>query len=336
MGVVIEDIAYHLPEKVLSNEQLAREHPQWDMNRVLRRGGVVERRIAADGETALDLAKVACEKLLAGHEGLRERIDALVFCTQSPDYVLPPNSCLLHGALGLPENVMAFDCNHACSAYVYALAIARSMLLAGTASNVLLVNADTYSKYIHPDDRSARILFGDGAAATWIRRRDDVEGVVDVLCSTFGQDFQSFYLPAGGCRLPKSSETCVPVVDDDGNVRTQEHIHMDGFGILTFVNRKVSAQVHQLLEKHRLSIDDVDLFLFHQASKLALETLARMLDLPQEKVYTNLELIGNTVSASIPIAIKDAMGAGIWRPGQKVVLAGFGVGLSWATALVEL
>lgn len=336
MGVIIEDIAYHLPEKVLSNEQLAREHPDWDMKRVLRRAGVVERRIAADGQTALDLALVACEKLFAAHEGLRQRLDAVLFCTQSPDYLLPPNACLLHGRLELGEKVMAFDCNHACSAYVYGLAIARSLILSGAVRDLLLVNADTYSKYIHPDDRSARVLFGDGAAASWIRHTEEARGIVDVLCATCGQEFKSFYLPAGGCRLPKSSATAVPVVDDDGNVRTLDHIHMDGFGILTFVNSKVAAQVQELLEAHQLSVDQIDLFVFHQASKLVLETLARMLDLPHEKVFRNLERIGNTVSASIPIAIKDLMDAGRWRRGQKVVLSGFGVGLSWATALVQL
>lgn len=335
MGIVIQDIAYHLPEAVLTNERLRQENPDWDMVRVEHRAGVVRRHVAAVDETALDLAVVACKNLFAANASLENRVDAIVFCTQSPDHILPGNACLLHGRLDLSEHVLAFDIDLACSGYVYGLAVVEGLLRSGRAGNALLVNSDTYTKYVHERDRSAKVLFGDGAAVSWICDCEGSLGLKDFQFATFGKNYESFSVPAGGCRLPHSEETARPVADQEGNVRALDHIRMDGMAILNFVNSRIPGQIKSLLESNRLTVADIDLFVFHQASKMATDSLTRLLRIPPERVFLNLMDVGNTVSASIPIALKDAMIAGKCPPGSRVVLCGFGAGLSWATALYQ-
>ena len=199
----------------------------------------------------------------------------------------------------------------------------------------MLINTDTYSKYIHAQDRSARVLFGDAAAVTWITASNSTQGIIDIQCSTSGKDYEKFIIPAGGCRMPKSKATTTPKIDNSENVRTLENIHMDGMGILVFVNSKVPKQIHCILKRNALTIDDIDLFVFHQASKLALDSLTRLLKINSKKVYKNIQDIGNTVSASIPIALKDAIDSKKINQGEKVLLSGFGVGLSWGTAIIQ-
>ncbi len=336
MGTKIQDIAYYLPEKVVTNEDLQAEHPSWEMSQVEARAGVHTRHIAGPNETALDLSLEACKKLFDQRGDARERLDGLIFCTQSEDYIMPPNSCLLHEKLGLSENVFAFDFNLACSGYIYGLALARGLVHSGMVSNMLLVTADTYSKYINKGDRSARVLFGDGAAVTLITASDSQKGIIDIVCATSGKNHDAFMIPAGGCRIPISEKTHSSTTDHSGNVRSAENIHMDGMDILTFVNSKVPEQVRSILARNSLTVEDIDLYVFHQASRLALDSLTRLLKLKPEKVFRNLGEVGNAVSASIPIALKDALDSGKLHPGEMVLLSGFGVGLSWGTAIVEI
>lgn len=336
MKCTIKAIAYELPQRIVDNDELHRENPAWEMARVEARAGVLRRHIARDDETALDLSIAACEKLFAEHPQAKADVDAIVYCTQSPDHVMPPNSCLLHGKLGLSESVLAFDFTLACSGFIYGLAISRGLLLSGAAGNVLLVTADTYSKYIHPGDRGARVLFGDAAAVTWLGLSAAGDGISDIQCATSGKDGGKFMIPAGGSRLPRSEKTGQPVTDRSGNVRTPEHIHMDGLGVLSFFNSRVPGHVRGILERNQLTVADVDLFVFHQASKVVLDYIIGALKIPPEKAPCNLRDIGNTVSASIPIALKDAMDHGQASPGQTVLLCGFGVGLSWGSAILEL
>ncbi len=341
MRPTIEAMAYHLPENVVTNDDLLKENPGWDMAQVETRSGVVSRRVANSGQTALDLAEEACKKLFKENPGLESKIDGVIFCTQTPDYILPPNSTILHGRLKLSESTFATDINLACSGFVYGLALARGLILGKTARNILLVTADTYSKHIGPKDRSTRAVFGDGAAVSWISdgqesERPGLRGTItDIMCATSGEHFQKFLVPAGGCRAPKSAETSKPIEESNGNIRSLEQIQMDGMGIFSFVNSRVPKQVKATLERNQLTTSDVDVYVFHQASKLAIDSLARLLALPEQKVFTNIREIGNTVAASIPIAMTDAIRAGKIQKGQRVLVCGFGVGLSWATALVE-
>lgn len=333
-NVKILDIEYVLPDKVVTNQDLHNENPDWDMRNVEIKSGVIQRHIAAVGETAFNLAARACDKLFHSGRHDKAEIDAVIFCTQSPDYVMPSNAFLLHEYLNLDENVLAFDYNLACSGYVYGLAIARALILAGTATKVLLATGDTYSRYINAGDRSARVLFGDGAAVSLITASDTDAGIRDVMLATSGKNHRKFYIPAGGCRLPKVVDPTIEI-DGSGNVRTPNDIHMDGMAVWSFIQSTVPKQVRSLMERNALSSEDIDLFVFHQASKMTLESLTKALRLNEKKVYLNLSQTGNLVSSSLPIALKNALDEGRIQPGNMILMSGFGVGLSWGSLLMK-
>jgi 3-oxoacyl-[acyl-carrier-protein] synthase-3 len=333
-SVKIQDIEYSLPNKIVTNEDLQNENPHWDMRNVEIKSGVVQRHIAASDETAFDLAARACDKLFHDGRHNKDDVDALIFCTQSADYIMPSNAFLLHEYLDLDEGVLAFDYNLACSGYVYGLAIARALILAGTASKVLLATADTYSRYINAGDRSARVLFGDGAAVTLIAASETDAGIRDVMLATSGKHHRKFYIPAGGCRLPKLVNPDQEI-DASGNIRTPNDIHMDGMAVWSFIQSTVPKQIRALMERNSLSAEDIDLFVFHQASKMTLESLTKALRLGEEKVYLNLSQTGNLVSASLPIALKNALSENRIKPGDLILMSGFGVGLSWGSLLMK-
>ncbi len=334
-GAYIEAIEYALPEKVVTNADLALENPAWDMTRLLERTGVEARHIAGPAETALDLGHRACSSLQAQGNLRLEEIDALIFCTETPDYPLPPNACILHERLQLPTQVMAFDITLACSGFVYALGLARSLLRSGTARRVLIVTADTYSRLIHPGDRASRCLFGDGGAATIVGPGPRGLEVLDVTYGTSGAQHDRFIVRAGGARLPRSPETARPTTDRSGNIRTAENIEMDGFGVLSFFNSVIPPAVRDILQRNQLSQDDIGCFVFHQASRVAVDGINRILKIPPDRLVFDMATTGNLVAASIPVALKRAQDAGRLLAGKHAVLCGFGVGLSWATALVR-
>lgn len=335
MSVIIKDIAYHLPENIVTNKDLHEENPDWDMKNVELKSGVVQRHIAVDGETAFDLAAKAADKLFSSGEHDKNDIDAIIFCTQSPDYIMPSNAFLLHDYLGLKDEVLAFDFNLACSGYIYGLALARSLIIAGTAHNVLLATGDTYSKYINKKDRSARVLFGDGAAVSLITATDSDVGIFDVMLATSGKHHQKFYVPAGGSRLPSGDETAIEEADSSGNVRSKDDIYMDGMGVWSFIQSTVPKQIRSLLERNSLGVEDLDQFVFHQASKLTLDSLIKALKIDSDKAFLDLATTGNLVSSSIPVALKNAIQQGKVKPGSTVLLSGFGVGLSWGSMLIK-
>ena len=335
-AVGILAVAFHLPDRRVSNAELQKEHPDWDMAQLVERTGVYERPIAAEGETAFDLGLAACRKLIEAGDLDPADIGAVIFCTQTPDYIMPPNACLLHGALDLSPDVLAFDITLACSGYVYGLTVAESLIAAGRAGSVLLVTADTYSRLIHPQDRTTRCLFGDGAAASLIGPVEDGEGIVDIRCGTAGTRGDRFMVPAGGARLKKNAGTAEPETDRFGNVRTAEHIHMNGFGVLAFANKYMPSAVHDILDANGLCIDDLDIVIFHQASRVALDSLCRLTGVSPDQNFGNLATVGNLVSASIPVALADAVSQGRLAPGSLLLLCSFGVGLSWGNALIRL
>jgi 3-oxoacyl-[acyl-carrier-protein] synthase-3 len=334
--IAIEGIACAYPARCVTNAELQAQFPDWDFNRIEKRTGVKQRYVASQDETALDFAVQACAKLDAAGCLRPSEIDAAIFCTQSPDYIMPPNACLLHGRLGLKPEALAFDITLACSGYIYGLQLASSLLRSGAATRVLLATADTYTRYIHPGDRSTRCLFGDGGAVSILSKSPGGHTVRDICCGTDGKHYCKFIIPAGGMRRPQTAETARERVDDSGNIRTEQHIHMDGMGVLSFFNATVPDAVSATLARNNLSIAEVDLFVFHQASQLALDSLRTALRIPREKMIYDLAETGNLVSASIPVALSRALAAGTARRGQKVLLCGFGVGLSWGTALVDL
>ena len=331
-GARIVAVDYTLPEREITNEELDRQHPRWRVAEVALRTGVISRRWCGPGETALDLGERACRQL-AARTGLDlARADALLFCTQSPDYLMPPNACLLQHRLSLPPTVAALDFTLACSGYIYGLYLAKSLIESGAATNVLLVSAETYSKRFHPDDRGPATLFGDGGAATWISTG---AGIGPCLLGTDGSAAAWFSIPGGGARHPSSAETARPAADESGNVRSSEHIHMNGVAVLEFVKNKIPGLVRALLAREALTWSDIDLVIFHQASEIALKYLQDALNIPAAKVFRNLARVGNTVSASIPIALRDAEIQGLLRPESRILLTGFGVGLSWGGCIVN-
>ena len=334
--IAIEAIASGFPVRSMGNEEWRAAYPDWDFERLEKRTGVLRRFVASEGETALDFALAACRQLESEGKLRAPEIDAIIFCTQSPDYIMPPNSCLLHGELGLRPDVIAFDITLACSGYIYGLQLASSLIESGASRRVLLATADTYTRFIHPGDRATRCLFGDGGAVSILSKAENGRGIRGIQCGTAGKHFQKFMIAAGGMRTPCSAATARETVDQSGNVRSLEQIKMDGLGVLSFFNATVPCAVRTAVARHNLSLEDIDLFLFHQASQVALDSLRSALAIPAEKMVYDLAETGNLVSASIPVALKRAMDSGRARPGQVALLCGFGVGLSWGTAVIDL
>lgn len=333
MRVYIEDTDYFLPEKVMTNDDLKQEHPTWNMDQIEMKSGVHQRHFAGDNETSLDLAIRACDKIFARHD--KNLIDGILFCTQTPDYIMPSNAFLIQNQFNLRRDIFAFDYNLACSGFVYGLVIAQGFILSGLAQRLLLVTADTYSKLINKNDRSCLCLFGDGATATLISASPSNVGIVDIKLGSAGNLWKSFYVPAGGFRLCKSEITSAESVDANGNVHSLNDIHMDGLRVWGFINSEVPVQIRNLMMRNNLSIEDVDLFLFHQASKMTLDSLVRILDISDKQLFTNLAYVGNTISSSIPIALRDAQNQGRIKPGNRIILSAFGVGLSFGTLLMQ-
>ncbi|MCX6250459.1 MAG: ketoacyl-ACP synthase III [Bacteroidetes bacterium] len=334
MNLQIANIEYYLPQKLITNNELQQIHLNWDMSKLAEKTGVFNRYIVEHNETAFDLACKAVDKLIQGDRVLTDSLNGILFCTQSPDYIMPSNAFLIHKYLNLKQSVFAFDYNLACSGFIYGIAIAKGFIAAKLANNILLINADTYSKYIHPKDRSATILFGDGASACLLSGIES-EGIIDIILASSGKDFESFYIPSGGCRIPKSYETSIEKIDESGNIRTDENIHMNGFGVWKFISTNVPKQIFEILNRNNYSLNDIDLYIFHQASKLTIDSLVKALKINPNKVFSNIANVGNLVSASIPVAIKDAEKAGKLNRGDLILLSGFGVGLSWGTVIMK-
>lgn len=328
----IKAIEYYLPELILTNDELAVLYPSWTANKIYEKTGITTRHIATTSQTALDLGEMAAKKILDSSVIERHEIDCLIFASQSPDYKLPSSACILQDRLGLKKNIAAFDINLGCSAYIYALSVAKSFVVSQMARNVLIVTADTYSKYIHPMDKSTRTLFGDGAAATLVGDGGIQIGAFDFGTDGSGKDM--FIINAGGARIPYSDETKKEIHDDD-NVRTAEHIYMDGPGIFNFTIEEIPYSIEKVLQLESLSKNDISLYVLHQANRFMLEFLRKKMKIEKEKFYINLEDTGNTVSSSVPIALKRAWEEGKLQRG-KVVLSGFGVGLSWGSVVLHV
>jgi 3-oxoacyl-[acyl-carrier-protein] synthase-3 len=332
----IAAIATHLPEQVLSNDQLAALYPSWPAAKILEKTGIHERRIAGEDETATDLAYAAAARLFDTSAVARDQIDFLIFCTQAPDHILPTSACILQHRLGLPTHVGALDINLGCSGFVYGLSLAAGLIASGAAATILLLTADTYSKFIHPQDKSVRTLFGDGAAATLIRAGapGDGAGIGPFVFGTDGSGAADLIVEAGAARLPRSADTAQEVTDAAGNVRSRDNLYMNGGAVLNFTLREVPRAVAALLAKTGTVAGDYDRFVLHQANKFMLDALGKKLAVPPERLSRHFERIGNTVSSTIPFVLEREMADGGCSPGTRMMLVGFGVGLSWAAASI--
>jgi 3-oxoacyl-[acyl-carrier-protein] synthase-3 len=329
-------IEYHLPSSRLTNTDLATQFPEWPVEKIETKTGIVERRIAANDECASDLAVEAAKRLFASGVCAPGDIDYILFCTQSPDYFLPTSACLIQDRLGVPQTAGALDFNLGCSGYIYGLGLAQGLIETGQASRVLLLMGDTYSKHINPGDKSVRTIFGDAAAATLVAAvPGDSSWIGPHVVGTDGSGAENLIVPAGGMRLRRSPETAVAVSDESGNERSKDDLFMNGGEIFSFTLRVVGKAVEKLLAKAGLAMDDIDLFVFHQANRYMLDHLRKRLNIPQERFYIAMSHCGNTVSSTIPIALQHARQDGLLSKGKRVMLVGFGVGYSWGATLVR-
>lgn len=328
----IKAVSYYLPEKVLTNEELVKDFPEWSVEKVAAKVGVDSRHIAASGETAGDMAEEAAKKMFAEYSIDPKSVDFLLLCTQSPDYFLPSTSCILQDRLGIPTSAGALDYNLGCSGCVYGMAIAKGLIAAGIAKNVLLLTAETYNKYLHPLDKSNRSIFGDGAAACLI----STEGLAEIgefVLGTDGRGAEHLILKKGAARQPEANGH--EEEDDDGHVRRDDYLYMDGGAVFNFTLDVVPPMMQQILDKNKLSKDDVSYYVFHQANKFMLSTIRKMCVLPKEKFYINLAQTGNTVSSTVLIGLKDCLDNGTIKAGMNVMISGFGVGLSWGGTILK-
>jgi 3-oxoacyl-[acyl-carrier-protein] synthase-3 len=333
MKAYLKAISYFLPEDSLTNEKINQDFPEWDIEKISSKTGINSRHISAPDEFASDLALKAAEKLFSEHHIDRDFIDFLLLCTQSPDYFLPTTACILQEKLNLPTTVGALDFNLGCSGYVYGLSLAKGLIAGGMAKNVLLITAETYSKFIHPKDKSNKTIFGDAAAATLISSEPGLLEIEDFIFGTDGSGAENLIVKNGGLRYPVRENN--DIIDEYGNVRNDNNLFMNGSEIFNFTSESVPKLIKSILEKANRSIDDIDLFIFHQANKYMLNHLRKKIGIPEEKFYTSMEHCGNTVSSTIPIALYHALAEEKINKGEKVLLAGFGVGYSWAGCILN-
>ena len=330
MKAYIKAIEYYLPEKVLTNTEIAERFPEWSAEKVASKVGITERHISGDNETAADMAYQAAEKLFKGNEGVREQVDFLLLCSQSVDYKLPSSSCILQNRLGLNTSCGAFDFNLGCSGYEYGLAVAKGLILSGIAKNVLLLTAETYTKYIHPEDKGNMTIFGDAATASLIST-DGFAEIGEFVLGTDGSGAEGLIVKTKGARNP--NVTGNRVEDENGNIQWDDNLFMDGKAIFDFTSEAVPAMTEKLLKKENLKQDDIDLWVFHQANKYMINYLRKLMCIDKDKFYVFMDKVGNTVSSTIPIALTEAKKEG--KLHGNVLLAGFGVGLSWGGTIIH-
>ena len=316
----------------MTNEELVRDFPEWSVEKVAQKVGVESRHLAADNETAGDMAEKAALKLFEEHKVSPSSIDFLMLCTQSPDYFLPSTACVLQDKLGIPTSAGAFDYNLGCSGCVYGMAMAKGLIAAGIAKNVLLLTAETYNKYLHPKDKSNRSIFGDGAAACLISS-DGLAEIGEFVLGTDGSGANHLILKSGASR--QKVATGQYVEDEEGHLWYDDYLYMNGGAIFNFTLDAVPAMMMELLGKNHMLKENVDFYVFHQANRFMLNTLRKVCAIPKEKFYVNLEKTGNTVSSTVLIGLKDCIDKGVIQHGMNVMISGFGVGLSWGGGVLR-
>tara|TARA_Y100000588_G_scaffold357309_1_gene414400 strand:+ start:967 stop:1917 length:951 start_codon:yes stop_codon:yes gene_type:complete len=312
----ISSIEYKLGSKSETLADLGKHNPDWQIERLLAKTGIAKRQVLASGETLLGLAEEACEKVFK--ENQREAIDGLLYVTQSPDSRIPTTACLLHERLKLSRHCLAFDVNQGCSGFVYALSLAVSLLRGCQVKQCLIVCAEAYSRYISLNDRTSRPIFSDGASAAIV----DMEGSGDIgpfVFATDGSGAPNLTLTSGNDAISSAPDT----------------LYMNGPKVLEFTMDEVPKSVDRLLKQADLRLNDIDMFVFHQASKVVLDRIQRKIGIEEERLFRNYHNIGNTVSATIPIAMKEARHAGKLGEGMKVLVMGFGVGYSLAGCILR-
>lgn len=332
MKAYIKGISYYLPEGILTNEQIAKEFPEWTVEKIISKIGIKQRHVANVDETASDLAQHAANKLFEEYNIDRSTIDYLILVTQSPDYILPTTACILQERLGLSTSIGAIDVNQGCSGFIMGISLAKGLVLGGMSKNVLLITAETYTKHIHPRDKGNRTIFGDAAAATLI----STDGFAEIREFSFGTDgkgAENLIVKTGGQRhrLPMNDLT----FDENGIPKSSDYLFMDGSEIVNYTLDYFPPLIKDALFKNKLELNEIDLFVFHQANKFIMELLRKKFRIEEEKFYRFFENVGNTVSSTIPIAMKEAINDGTLNSRANILIAAPGLGYSWAGAVLE-
>ncbi len=317
---------YHVPSKIITNrdlEQIVDTNDEW----IRSRTGIEERHVAADPkETTATLAIAAARKALEVADVHPSKVDLVICATSSPEYIWPATASLVQDALGA-VNAGAFDLSAACSGFVYALSMARGHILAGDAEYVLVIGAETLSRIVDWTDRGTCVLFGDGAGAVLVAASDVPGGIMAVELGSDGSGANALLVPAGGSAMPASLET----------ISSGSHfIKMDGKAVFRFATRVMAQATRKVLDRSGMTTDDVDLIIPHQANiRIIQSSVLNQLKIPPEKVLINLQKYGNTSTASIPIALCEAIETGRVKPGHNLVFVGFGAGLSWGACAIQ-
>lgn len=332
MKAYIKTISYYLPQIIVTNEDIVKEFPEWSVEKIASKIGISQRHIAANDETAVDMAVKAAEKLFEQDKGIKKVVDYILLCTQSPDYKLPTSACVIQERLGLGVDIGALDFNLGCSGYVYGLSLAKGLVCAGIAKNILLLTAETYNKHIHPRDKSNRTIFGDAATATLISDSGIAE-IGNFSLGTDGKGAENLIIRTSGMRYPQKTNEFR--IDENGSPQSDDYLYMNGSEIFTFTLDRVPPLVSTTLAKNKLDQNDIDKFVFHQANKYMLNFLRKKLKIKEDKFYYYLSEVGNTVSSTIPIALFHALADGFISQGQNVLIAGFGVGYSWGGTVLK-
>jgi 3-oxoacyl-[acyl-carrier-protein] synthase-3 len=314
----------YVPSEILTNDDLASIVDTSD-DWIRARTGIVERRIAAPKETTATMAIKAAQAALRVANANPARLDLIIVATATPDYPFPATACLVQDALGATR-AGAFDLSAGCTGFVYGLAVGSQMIIAGAYDQVLVIGAETLSRIINWTDRNTCVLFGDGAGAVLLQASDVAGGVLSAVLGSDGSGGDLLMLPAGGSRHPASVET---VAQD------MHYIHMNGREIFRFATRVTAKAAKQALAKADVNLEDISLFISHQANGRIIQSASKSLKLPPEKIFVNLDHYGNTSSASVPIALCEAIEQGRVKRNDHLVIVGFGAGLTWASVVVR-
>lgn len=318
MKIKLKQVAYSLPQRVITNAMLVENFDNWSAEKIYTKLGVNTRHVVSANETAVDLAVRAAQLIPQCSSA-----ESIIYCTQSPDYFLPSASCIIQSKIGCGSRTMCFDINQGCSGFVYGLGIVKSLISTGIVKSCLLITADTYSKYLAPDDISNRSLFGDGAAAAFFEAKEEGNSAIgEFVFGTDGGGFANLIVQNGAAR---------------SNFDGCPELYMNGPAIFDFVNKSVPSLVADVLNVNKITLDEVDYFIFHQANKYILEMLARKIGIAKEKFIINLASTGNTTSSSIPIAMSKLFEENIEDFRDKIIMCvGFGVGYSWGGTIIKL
>ncbi len=332
-NVGIKAISACVPKNVNKNSDLGYLIPEEEIEKTINSIGIKEKRIADKDVTSSDLCFKAAKKLLEDNQIDPSEINALIFVSQTSDYHQPATSPILQDRLGLSKDTLCFDVNLACSGYVYGLSIAYSFAAQNGINKVLLLVGETMSKIVSPYDKESAPLFGDAGTATLIERGDYGDAIFSLHSD--GSGAQVMVIPDGGFRNPTTPASFEEETDKNGNRRTREHFRMNGMDVFNFGMREEPKDIKKIVAEAGLTMDDIDILIYHQANKFMTDFFTKRIKFSTEKTPYSLEFFGNTSSASIPLTIVTALKNG-YPVREKVILSGFGAGLSWGSSLVNL